>query len=192
MEKHKQRKAVVLLMVITILAVLSIMGTSFVRIATLSKTISHHQQQTLEAELAAQAGLDYASLKLREGFKEDPFYQGWLYHSPDSEAVEEPEYNSSFFADDIIGTGVSLENIQPLSTNEVRQPSFGRVISGRNASGKIQDEKQLFTLKILDTSSQININNQSPSLAQMLDNLSRALARENPMPVKKVTMASVP
>ncbi len=156
------------------------MGTSFVRVASLSRTISHNQQQTLEAELIAQAGIDYAVLKLLEGFHEDPFYLSWLYYSPDSEAVADPEFNSSFFADDLVGTGVSLEDIQPLSTNQVQEPSFGRIIAGRNASGQLKDRQRLFTLKIFDTSSQINVNNQSDSLGAMLDNLSRALARREP------------
>ena len=183
-------KAHALILSMAVLMLLSIMAIQFSGMTTLEMRASQNFQEGQGARMVAQAGIEFAIANIREGF-EDPLYNLWRYRSADSDANADPQFYANLFAEDEVGAGVSLTAIQTvISGDNTNYPSFAtdttKVNIGgvdRMVSGWVNNnQNQVFTLKVFDVASQININSfkDCSKLATVLDNLSWAIAQREP------------
>ena len=179
-----------LILSMAVLMLLSIMAIQFSGMASLEMRASQNFQASQGARLVAQAGIEFAIANIRAGFQ-DPLYQRWCYRSADSDTHDDPQYYANRFAEDEVGAGVSLTAIQTvISGTNTNYPSFATDATKINISGVERmvsgwvngDRNQVFTLKVFDVASQININSfqDSSKLATVLNNLSWAIAQREP------------
>jgi hypothetical protein len=169
-----------LVLVVAALSMLCCLGVTWLRVAGLEQKSATNYTLHVYSDLAAQSGLDYAVAKLRERYR-TPYELCDRYFEPTQDAQRDWVY---LYNGDM-GAGISLPE---------SQPSFfaGAVWQGRRFT-KLNDSdagKQAITVKVLDTTAQINLNMQlDPSnahddlyigninMAFLLNNLSRAVAK---------------
>ncbi|NUM35928.1 MAG: pilus assembly PilX N-terminal domain-containing protein [Candidatus Brocadiae bacterium] len=183
MIQNSKYKATALVMVLSALFVLSIMAVSFSRFSAMENQSVANFSDSLNGSFVAQAGIDYAISQLRLDFHRDISLVNklWFYR--------------------LAGGPAEMVPIHEIYANPLAFPSYQLVIpkeeesdpvKGRKVSGRVnQDPKQVFTLKIFDTTSQINLNSQldvtnplndySVSImGKLLDTLSEQIARQEP------------
>lgn len=218
--RTRNKKATALIMVVSVMMVLSVVGVSFARVASLERLASVNYVDNVSARWLAIAGADCAVLKLIQTVKDtvgDPNNSGnwnymvnlgntnvgsvngaWRYYVPDGDATE-----------DNIGVGVPLS--EAYSLVDARSPSYKRATNPsyggvqRKITGAVGSDDRVYTLKIIDTTAQINLNSHieandpadsdsshpttidtvgAPSAYRtMLRNLSRAIAERKPYSV---------
>lgn len=178
--REKSHHAAALVMVVSMLFVLSLMGISFVVLTTIENQGAANHSDTCNVSFLAQAGLDYAVLQLKTDFNQDitKVSKNWLYRIDGSPAE-----------------GVELTEIYNHPTascsyqRTIEEEEAGDPVQGRKISGIVADPYHIYTLKILDTASQINVNSQidvkNPSnaysieiMGKLLDNLSVQIAKK--------------
>ncbi len=163
---ERKQRAFVLLIVISMMAVLSILATSFAMMSRIERNVSANNVDTVRARMLAQAGIEQAitSLRIGSGAK------GW-------EALSEP-----WACGDPPSTPITA-----LTLPSYRLPAaaYGRRISGR-VSATYEPDGDTYVLRVVDGASRIFVNGKQPGMAQMLDNLGSAIAMEglgaNPCP----------
>ena len=182
----KHNKAHALILSLAVLMLLSGLAIQFSGMATVEMRASHNYQEMQESRLVAKAGIDYAVASISSGYKSNPLYFGWLYVKSDADADSNPGYATNKYADDGIGDGVTLANMQRVTATD-HGPSFFTSqkifnIAGVNlhCSGDINGHNNPYTLKVFDVAAQINLNNTNPGLATILNGLSWAVALREP------------
>lgn len=161
-----RRRAFVLLIVISFMAILSILATSFAMMSRIERNVSANMVDLVRARMLAHAGVERAVVELRTttGGK------GW-------EALSEP-------------WGCSDPPSTPMGS--LANPSFKRLTTayGRAYSGELsatyEANGDTYVLRITDAASRLYVNGRQPNLAQMLDTLGSAIQMEglgaNPCP----------
>jgi hypothetical protein len=148
------------------------------------------------AQFAADAGLERALVEIRDRFDStliDPSVtmRDWLCAGDATNDRGSPA-NTSTIGDNI-GVGVPIERMYATSFTETVgsdhyyyancAPSFPTTVAGRQVSGELQTGdilrtyRYVYTVKVVDTTSQINLNMNTSGLATMLNNLSKAIAK---------------
>lgn len=177
-KSHKEANALIL--VVAVLSILCCLGVAWLRMATLEQKGASNYTLRVDSNLAAQGGLDHAVSRLRARYR--------LPHGlcdtrflPSQDAQRDWVY----LCQGDMGAGRSMQE---------SQPSFfaGAVWQGRNFTRltDIDNGKLAVSLKVLDTTSQINLNMQldpgnshddlyigNINMAFLLNNLSRAIAQ---------------
>ncbi len=181
--KTRKYRAAALVMVLSVLFVLSIMGVSFFNLTILENQSVMNYSDSMNGSLIAQAGIDYAIAQLRLDFHRDISLVNklWFYR--------------------LAGGPAEMVPLQEIYANPIAFPSYQLAIpkaeesdpvKGRKVSGRVNnDPRQVFTLKIFDTTSQINLNSQmdpgNPQndysvsvMGKLLDTLSQQIAMQEP------------
>ena len=195
--KKNRKKASTLVFTLSILMMLSIMGITFINLAMVESKATTNKIYSLNAQFVAEAGIQNAVAKLRNDFSRElvGVNKDWMYYKPDSGATENPLYDETLYAEDNIGTGVSLETMMTYSDSEERLVSYKYFDADKDenyvevgnqkhfVSGYVTHKRHIYGLKIIDCSSQINLNMQvdasvttTKTLATILNNLSQAIA----------------
>ena len=189
-QTRTNNQAHALILSMAVLMLLSIMAIQFSGMASLEMQASYNFQESQGARLVAQAGIEFAIANIRTGFQ-DPLYHLWRYRSADIDAHVDPQYYANRFAEDEIGAGVSLTAIQTVVPGiNTNYPSFATDATKVNIGGSERmvsgwvngNRNQVYTLKVFDVASQININSfqDGSKLATVLNNLSWAIAQRQP------------
>jgi len=160
--KFKSKNGVALLMSLSILALLSVIGISFATAMRLGQRSSLDFFHNLQAKYFAEGGIQRAIAELKYNFSNDPSYsegaankfvdtrgEGWYYKSKGN--------NQLYYA------GTSLEDA-PIGvpvTNEQDASGSANIVLGKGYTAH-------YDLKIIDTGSQINVNDSNNGNLQFL------------------------
>lgn len=161
----RPRQASALILVVSAMMLLSVMGICFVRVAVMERGAALQATDMAHARLVSQAGLDYALTRLRSDFNGElvDINKEWMCWAADN-----PGAGARYVEDD---NGVGCDRIElgvydPLSP---RLPSYAYRHGSddyheypggfrRRFSGRVGDFDRVYTLQIIDTTSQINLN----------------------------------
>lgn len=193
MNASTSRKGNALVVVLATLLVLSIMGISFVRLASLEQNAAANFTNAVSARLMAKSGVESAARTLVDEYFTNGLFgaTNWLYVATNSDSHTPAGNDPGLFAEDHVGDGVAPGDVQlpgapGLPSYPLDTPVHGHRVSATNST----DSNRTFTLKIFDTTSQINLNTQidasnpfgvhSNHLAELLNNLSKAVAMREP------------
>ena len=190
MEKA-QRKGVVLIVVLGVLTILSLLGVMFVRLAALERTSASASVDLLRARLSAHSGVERAIVQLKSLLAESLIldYTRWSYYGEDLngngklDPGEDQNQNGtldtlscplklalrpSFFVDQ------DKDNLPDLITIMEAGNLKSKACSGY-LPGTYKTNGDFYTLKVVDTSSQIYVNGKNQSLERILNNLGKVL-----------------
>lgn len=174
------RRGATLVVVLGALFLVAILATVFATLTRMERSISRNYVDQVRAKLIAQTGVDYAINRLYETVQRGWFYQGtfdqsWIYYGNQNDETKDPAVtwriesatNPSFAHEDESPqdpynskTAPKLLNVNLVGPGgeSIKQVGF----SGAVSTGTYGRNSDQFTLKILDTSSQININDGAP------------------------------
>lgn len=182
--KSSKKKGLALIICMSILFGLSSLAVSFVKMTSMNRRATVNFSQIMQAKMVAQAGIDYAIARIASGYEREKFFEEWQFAKADPDGVNEALFNAGLFAEDDVGSGFDVEDVQEILDSDLdadtNQPSFRTRIAGRNVSGSIGSDNHTFTLKVIDSSSQINLNSNMTFLPDVLNNLSKAVAMRSP------------
>lgn len=193
--RHDPQVGMVLLVVMGVLAVLSMLGLSLAVTARMEQETAGNYVDQLRARLVAESGLQFATARLREKalgktyLLADPktlVVQAW--DRPDETWVfrhDQPNLTGDLPQD--VGHGIPIAQAQNPS---FREPTLPFPASHAMLESTYQAQGDYFSLKILDTSSQLNLNMKHPKLVEILVVLGQEIASdqtaENPIPSPEV------
>lgn len=189
LRENRHNRAVALITAVSVMMVLAVMGIAFVRMAALENSAAKNYSDTVSARCLAYAGMDYAIQRLRADASSD-FNNHLVVDAPAMMADATPDWwyfcpKASGDTEDNTGHGCLLRDIH--STDDPRRPSYysGTPVLGRKVSNSLGSSQQVYSLKIIDACSQLNLNAQidaaNPNVAHtnhmatMIDNLSKAI-----------------
>lgn len=166
-----KKKGVALITTVAVLMVLSVMGISFVRITVLEQKSSVNYTDAVSGRWLAMSGIDNAIVQLKLYFQEgnnslflnkSSIEADWCYSTPDNDVSPTPVNNPALIAEDDVGAGDPITQIFDGASDH---PSFLRIVTvggtTRRVTGSLsQKPDHVYTTKIFDTASQINLNCQ--------------------------------
>lgn len=180
-----------ILVTVAVLGILSVIGLTFVGLSRGERIVSANYADHVGAQLLAASGVHWATVQL----KEKAFGKTALFSSPGtpvSQAWDRPDetwvyrHNEPDFEADPprdVGHGIPIENALLPSFH---QPSLSPPASRAMPTTTYRPDGDYLVLKILDTSSQLNVNMDHPKLADMLVALGETIAFSqgtvNPIP----------
>ncbi len=192
-KNKKDKRANALVTVLGVLFIISATAVSFTKIATVSMFAADNHNNAIKARLISEAGIQLGIAKLRRDFQQEIFSTlAGFEHRPELGESEGErnwcytgtENSTSLGKDDVTAAGVPLEEIFNA------HPSYAIEVNGKKISGAMdlgeEKIKEPFFLKIFDTTSQLNLNSQSIHenhpipFPEVLNNLSRAIAKRAP------------
>ncbi|WP_372369758.1 hypothetical protein [Candidatus Uabimicrobium sp. HlEnr_7] len=190
MQKRKKQKAFALILCTAVLLLLSTMAITFTRVAVLQRGASVSYTDNVTADIHGYGSIDLAIANLVEGFKNNIYYRDYLCFTEDAPT----QFGSIDIADDETAAGLNIKNLQEVFANNVNEPSYStnEVFQGHNISNFMNDATHMYTLKVFDTTSQININSDLASLPQILSNLAEAIEMKLFGPVRADGSNSAP
>ncbi|BBM85313.1 T-complex 10 C-terminal domain-containing protein [Candidatus Uabimicrobium amorphum] len=184
MIQYKKKSAFAMITVLTTMMFLSVSAVSFVKLSISERNVSSNYVDRYTVNNAAQQGIEYAIARIIEGATKDIYSCNWLGRYPDEDTVGNPEYEHTKYAEDFTAAGASLSQLQNCSsnalsfflesTNDIAEDVLGHKVS------YMPENNKFCSLKVLDTTSQINLNMDDKFLGQILDNLSMAVALRSP------------
>ena len=190
MNRQKQAQAHALIITVSVLFVLSITGITFANFSMVNQRAATNNLYKSVACLIADAGVERTVATMQNKFAESLFdpaieYRNWLGQG--GVVTNRPGTNN---INDSIGSGIPIEKLLEKDppaetigsytyTYSNLRPSFPEEFRNHWVSGVLQSQLgYAYAVKIVDTTSQININMQSHShLRQMLLKLSQAIAK---------------
>jgi hypothetical protein len=180
MKTVSSKQGIALIFVVATLMLLVTMAIGFSRMTTIETKCVGHATESANARLVAQAGVSYATMRLRQDFAGELVdvakeWMCWVEDRPP--AVEDDN-----------GAGTDRVFLTQYDATWPRRPSYVcrngtqdyyEYPDGtkRRFSGYLRDAKQVYTLKILDTTSQLNLNSHSDADIVRMGNLLLALSR---------------
>lgn len=179
-----KRKGLALIVCMSVLFGLSSLAVGFVTITSINRRSSSNFVDSMQAKMLAMSSIDVAIARIISGYETDKFFNAWMFSKADEDGVEEAFFDRKLYAEDNVGNGFQIEDVQQILSENIQKdtnkPSFAIQFAGRNISGTMIDNSHTFTLKIMDCSSQININSKATFLGDMLNHLSKAVALRTP------------
>lgn len=154
----RRQSGAMLIIALAVLTLLSILAVTFAALMRLERRATTNFSNNMRAEMVASSAESTLISMLRGGLYWNGYtdsreqYSPWLYLDERSEPG--------------VGGLLPLDKLPPEKASLAAQ--MGSLQMGELASG-------YFKTKVIDTSSQININGQQDSLAEMLDNLGQAI-----------------
>lgn len=170
------RRGTTLIIVLGTLLLLALIATVFTTLASVERSISRNYQDQIKARIIAQSGVDYAVDRLRQILSRGWFYRGsfdrtWIYYGNQNDETREPNpawkieqaTNPSFAWEDEPAWNPYDAITAPKQMNvtlvgpggeSVKPVGFTYAMS----SGTYGKNADVFALKVIDSSSQININ----------------------------------
>src|SRR5579871_6244731 len=175
------QRGAALLVALAALALMSVFAVTIVTVVRVERKASAAYVDDVRAALVAQAGVERALWKLSDSFREpltsDPY--PWAYLDVSGRDA----------------SGLPLEGASRVSlqTGLLELESNGRLPFSGCLGGTYQQGGDVYALKILDASSQIDLNDEWPGLASALDVLGVAIGElRGRDPVRKRRAAIVP
>ncbi len=165
-----RKRGAVLIVVLAVLLILALLGTVFVTLTSLEKSISRNYVDDVRARLIAQSGVDHGVERLRDTlprsfFDAAPSDTAWIYFgsvadetaAPNPAAPIETALNPSFAVE---ADGNPTAGSPAPRTVIVEGKAVG--YSGTSESGRYGLGGDQYSLRVSDCSSQININDGVP------------------------------
>jgi hypothetical protein len=154
-------KGSMLIVALGILTLLSILAITFVSLMKLERKASANYVEGVKARLIAEAGISRTVSEMKNMIVRNPYSDHWKY-----------EYNARLGES---SPWIDIQISRNPSLKDRRQSTGIRGFSGYLGSS-YTGGKDTYTLKIVDTADQININGQQDAIAMILDHLGRAIS----------------
>ncbi len=122
MKFFQKQRGVILIVSITILAILSVMGVSFVKISLLEKQTSSNHVSGLQSRMMAETGIDVALLKIQAEFNEQGISDwqktSWIYRD-DLQVALENSLHPSFSGSENVGSEIYRYRVKVVDANSL-------------------------------------------------------------------------
>ncbi|MGE3963346.1 MAG: hypothetical protein AB7I09_04520 [Planctomycetota bacterium] len=147
-----------LIVALVVLALLAIIATTFAALMRLERKATQNFANTVRADLVAASAESALIASFRGGLNWNAFTDSRIERSPWLYLDDDGKF--------------AYGGLRELDTADPSDTSLGLTIG---SLGTVDSAMGFFKTKVIDTAAQININGQQDSLADMLDNLGRAL-----------------
>ncbi len=183
--RRRGRRGAVLIMSLGVLVVLAMLGTVFATISSIERDISRNYVDQIQARMLAESGVQYALAELANPLRLDiwgaPRTPPWVYfgNAPVPAGADPGAYNAvplsqartpSFFLD-ANNDGVPDPLTPSGAPARVMVNGVPAGISGYTSLSSYTRDGNVYSLRVIDLGSKINVNNVHPRLVQILTNL---------------------
>ena len=182
---ERKRRGAVLITSLGVLVVLAMLGTVFATLSAVERDISRNYVDQVQARLLAESGVQYALAELANPLRLDiwgaPRTPPWIYfgNAPAPAGADPGGYNAvplsqartpSFFLD-VNNDGVPDPLTPSGAPARVTINGVSVGISGYTSVSSYARDGDVYSLRVVDLGSKINVNNVHPRLVQILTNL---------------------
>jgi hypothetical protein len=163
----RDRRGVILIVVLGVLTLLVIMATSFVTLQSIERRVTHNYTDHIRAKLAAQSGLESAIARLqglvaRGWLRGDAEERSWVYYGARTLESEPPDRSTPL--DRARNPSFAIENEHPQNPGDAAAEPRRLTIDGTETGlsgtigGTYTPNGDIFLLRVQDAQSMININ----------------------------------
>jgi hypothetical protein len=193
--RNPGRRGVALLVALGVLVVLALLGSVFATLSGIERAVARNYVDKVRARLLAESGIEHAVSQLWQPDKIDM----WRVDRPLAWTFFGGDRNGDGIRDagDLDKNGDGFPDREDVSVTEALSPSFfidenndgladqvtvgDRTIgySGKAAVGTYRPDGNLYSIRIRDLASKVNVNNVHPNMTRLLTNLFTAINLPN-------------